>query len=221
MTLFQALGILEKRIDDLNARALRIPIRDYSGNFSPVPGTLGEMLQNSSATDIQCILYGDSGTVLPGSFFYLRQLGTGVIKLVPTFGGSTNAVPQLDLIDCADTTEQGAVLVLLYVAVNHWQASVAHFDAVPQLATTATVRLTRERIFPFVASGSWDVDPAGRVAGVTVAVTLGAGVAMPPLDPGIFILPPTGGTYTAGKQHLIMFCVSGDLRVIYTITPLA
>lgn len=75
--------------------------------------------------------------------------------------------------------------------------------------------------YPFLASGSFTVNVAGRVAGKVVSLTLGAAATMPALDPSIFILPPSGGAYVAGKEHRLMFQVMRDLRILYTVTPLS
>lgn len=75
--------------------------------------------------------------------------------------------------------------------------------------------------YPFLASGSFSVNVAGRRAGNVVSITLGAAAHLPALDGNIFILPPSAGSYVAGKEHRLMFQVMRDLRILYTITPLS
>ena len=93
--------------------------------------------------------------------------------------------------------------------------------AAPEMGSGTVVRFATSTVYPYLTSGTWGVDIAGRRAGVVATVTLGAGVTHPALDPAIFILPPTGGQFRAGKEHLVMFMVTADLRIVYTVTPLS
>lgn len=94
-------------------------------------------------------------------------------------------------------------------------------SAGPLQATGTELSFVTEAVYPFIGSGAWTVNVAGRRAGVVTTVTLGASATNPVLDPAVFVLPPAGGQFVAGKEHLLMFLVTGDLRIVYTVTPLS
>lgn len=89
------------------------------------------------------------------------------------------------------------------------------------LPDSTVVVFSQDAEYPFIASGSFTVQVAGRAPGKVVSLTLGASATLPALDGSIFILPPSGGAIVAGKEHRLMFQVMRDLRILYTITPLS
>ncbi|WP_460503829.1 hypothetical protein, partial [Hymenobacter agri] len=125
-----ALGILEKKADDNAAAPGRFTIQDYSGDFGLVALTAGRVLQNSTATDIKCTVFGSGLNGLAiGTKFYLRRTGTGKLTITPTLGGD-NVVPTVDYIGTTADVPLNAMYVLLLLGSNHWQVSNAEASGV-------------------------------------------------------------------------------------------
>jgi len=83
------------------------------------------------------------------------------------------------------------------------------------------VTLTQNTSYHF-SSGTFTVDPNGRVVGAVARLVVAAGVALPAaLSAAPFLIPPSSAMGEMASERLVTLEVLRDLRILTTITPLS